>query len=170
MQKQHYFSVHLTTFHLSITQSPPNPLGRIQPNLLHHLPSWLGCVRATLFFCPSVRHPSICPSGYLPYHWAEFNQTCYMTSPDDKGVEEQVSPSIMLLATLAKSVGICDGAPWTAHSSIFLISPWKYMLLKMYVNCFARVIPMSNHNMFLWRNKKKLSIYISHQELVNCDI
>ena len=76
-------------------------------------PSWKGCARTTIFFracaCPNVavleqhyfsvymcvRRPSICPSCYLlQNHWAEFNHTCYMTSPHGKGVQEQVRPSI----------------------------------------------------------------------------
>ena len=61
---------------------------------------------------------SICPSLYLLLiHWAEFNQTCYMTSPHGKGVGEQVHTSVMLLDT---SVGILDGAPSTAHSNLIL--------------------------------------------------
>ena len=40
-----------------------------------------------------VNPPSIQPSAYLTCyllnHWVEFNQTCYMTSPHDKGVWEQ---------------------------------------------------------------------------------
>ena len=39
---------------------------------------------------PCVRRPSICPSRYLLLsHRAEFNQTCYITSPHGKGVREQ---------------------------------------------------------------------------------
>ena len=53
-----------------------------------------GCARATLFFhacvCACIRHLSIYPSCYfLLNHWAEFNQTCYITSPYGKGVPEQ---------------------------------------------------------------------------------
>ena len=33
--------------------------GRNSTNLLHHFPSWLGCARATLFFCSSVRPASV---------------------------------------------------------------------------------------------------------------
>ena len=43
-----------------------------------------------------------------------------MTSPHGMGAGEQVGSSVMLLATLAKSMGICDGAPLTAHSSCVL--------------------------------------------------
>ena len=32
---------------------------------------------------PYVRH------ALLQKHWAEFNQTCYITSPNGKGVQEQ---------------------------------------------------------------------------------
>ena len=86
VQEQHYFSVRPWSVHLSIKLSPPKPLGRIQPNLLHHFPSWLGCARATLFFhvsiCPCIRHPSICLSCYLLLNYrADFNQTCYITFP-----------------------------------------------------------------------------------------
>ena len=44
VREQHYFSVRssvcLSSVHLSVTLSPPKPLGRIQPKLLHHFPSW----------------------------------------------------------------------------------------------------------------------------------
>ena len=40
-----------------------------------------------------------------------------MTSRHGEGVGEQVQLSIMLLATLAKSVGICNGMPSTVHIS-----------------------------------------------------
>ena len=37
-----------------------------------------------------VRRPSTCPSRYLLLnHWAELNQTYYITSPHGKGVREQ---------------------------------------------------------------------------------
>ena len=75
-----YFSVRPSSVRLSVMLSPPKPQGRIQPNLLHHFPSWLGCYENNIIF-PSVRRPSICLSGYLLNHWAQFNQTCYMTSP-----------------------------------------------------------------------------------------
>ena len=65
-------NVHSTSLHLSVKLSPPKPLGGLQPNLLHHFPSWLGCARATLFFRPS---------GYLLNHCAEFNQTFYVWPP-----------------------------------------------------------------------------------------
>ena len=75
------------------------------------------------FLHSSIWCLSICPSCYLLLNqWAEFNQTCYMTSPHDKGVGEQVHLSIMLLATLAMSMGISNGAPSTVHSSFFLFS------------------------------------------------
>ena len=38
VQEQHFFSMHPSSVHLSVTLSPPKPLGGIQPNLLHHLP------------------------------------------------------------------------------------------------------------------------------------
>ena len=53
VRKQHFFSVCRSSVHLSIMLSP-KPLGGIQPNLLHHFPSWYGCARATLFFCSSL--------------------------------------------------------------------------------------------------------------------
>ena len=40
VRKQHFFSVRPSTVHLSVTPSSPKPLGGIQPNLLHHFPSW----------------------------------------------------------------------------------------------------------------------------------
>ena len=69
MREQYHFPVRPSSVHLSVTLSPPKPLGGIQPNLLHHFPSWLGYARATLFFRPSVRRPSICPPAYLLNYW-----------------------------------------------------------------------------------------------------
>ena len=85
--------------HLSVTLSPPKPLGGIQPNLLHHFPSCK--VREQHYF--SICPPSICPSRYLLLnHRAEFNQTCYITSPHGKVVQEQhyfsVFPSVLPLS------------------------------------------------------------------------
>ena len=72
----------------SIMLSPPKPQGGILPNLLQQL-----CKSNIIFcvcVCPCVCHHSICPSCYcLLNHWAEFNQTCYITSPHGKGVWEQ---------------------------------------------------------------------------------
>ena len=96
VREQHYFSVRPSSIHLSVTLSPKS-LVRIQPNLLHHFPSWLGCAKATLFFHPSI-HPTFVHLSIrlLLNPWAEFNQTCYMTSPHGKGVGEQVCPSVIL--------------------------------------------------------------------------
>ena len=55
---------------------------------------------SNIFFRPS----GVRPTGYHLNHSAESNQTCYMTSPHGKDVEEQVCLSIMLLTTLAKFV------------------------------------------------------------------
>ena len=60
--EQHYFSLGPLSVHMSITLPPPKPLSGVQPNLLHYFPSWLGCGRATSFFCLSVWHLFICPS------------------------------------------------------------------------------------------------------------
>ena len=44
---------------------------------------------------PCVCHPPICPPRYLlQNHWAEFNQTCYMTFPHGKGVRAQYNFSV----------------------------------------------------------------------------
>ena len=90
-REQYYFSVCLSgcpsSVHLSVTLSPPKPLGRIQPNAAS-LPLMVRVCEATFF--PCVRRPSICLSRYLLLnHLAEFNQTCYITSPHGKGVREQ---------------------------------------------------------------------------------
>ena len=45
--------------------------------------------------CPPA-HPSACLSICLLNYWAEFNQTCYMTSPHGKGVLEQNYFSVCL--------------------------------------------------------------------------
>ena len=86
VREQHYFSVRPSNVHLSVALSPPKPLGGIQPNLLHHFPSHGKGMREQHYF--SVR-PSIWPSCYLLNHRAEFNQTCYITSPHRYGVREQ---------------------------------------------------------------------------------
>ena len=55
----------------------------------------------------SVRPASVhlSPSHYLPLnHWAEFNQTCYMTSPHDKGVREQYYFSVRRLSVWRQSI------------------------------------------------------------------
>ena len=60
-----------------------------------------------------------------------------MTSPHGKGMREQagpsvcssIRPSVMLLASLATSVGICYGAPSTAHSSLYFQVEFLYTLL-----------------------------------------
>ena len=48
-----------------------------------------------------------------------------MTSPHGKGAGERVNPtvrwSVMLSASLATRVGICDGVPSTGHSSFIII-------------------------------------------------
>ena len=40
VREQHYFSVSPCVCCPSVTLSPSKPLGRTQPNLLHHFPSW----------------------------------------------------------------------------------------------------------------------------------
>ena len=50
------------------------------------------CESNIIFLCvhASICCPSICLSHYLLLnHWAEFSQTCYITSPHGKGVREQ---------------------------------------------------------------------------------
>ena len=70
---------------------------------------------------------------------------------------EQVCPSLMLLATLAMSLGICDGTPSTAHSSftLFFFSG-KHIVGTCTINnkCLGEVLSMSTHTIFLWRNNK----------------
>ena len=59
----------LSCIHLFVTLSTKQ-LGGIQPNVLHHFPSWNGCARATLFFYASVRpcgrHLSVTLSHHKP--------------------------------------------------------------------------------------------------------
>ena len=62
-----------------------------------------------------------------------------MTFPHGKGVREQerVCPSVLLfvmfLATLAQNLGIWDGVPSTAYSSI-------YLLLFYFIHFFFQII------------------------------
>ena len=45
---------------------------------------------SNIFFFLCICRPSLCPSRYLLLNlWVEFNQTCYITSPHGKGVQEQ---------------------------------------------------------------------------------
>ena len=105
VREQHYFSVRPSFVHLSVTLSPPRPLGGIQPNLLE---------RHYFSVRQSVRPASVHLSVKLSSKPLGGNyQTCCMISPHGKGVGEQVRPSVMLLATLANSAGICDGMPTT---------------------------------------------------------
>ena len=92
VREQQYFSVQPPSVHLSITLSP-KPVDGIQSNSLHHFPHMVRLCESNIIF-PCIHYPSICPSNYLVLnHWAEFNQTCYMTSPHGKSVQEPVSLS-----------------------------------------------------------------------------
>ena len=144
--------MHPVSVQLSVTLSPPKPLGRIQPNLLHHFPlmvrvyeRWLGCMRAILFFhvsvCPCIHHPSICLSHYLLInHWAEFNQTCYIISPSWLGC---------MRAILFFHVSVC---PCIHHPSICLS---HYLLLNHLVEFNQTWPPLME---WLWESK---SIHLS---------
>ena len=105
--KQRYFAMCPLSVHLSIMLSPHKPLGGIQPNVLAtSLPLMIKVCESNIFFL-CVHCPSICPSPYLLLtHWAEFNQTCFITSPHGKGVQEQhyfsmLPSSIHLSVTLS---------------------------------------------------------------------
>ena len=74
--EENYLSMPLSV-HLSSTLSPPKLLGRIQT---HSITSPHGKGESNIIFL-CVLPPSICLSSYLLNHWAEFNQTCYITSP-----------------------------------------------------------------------------------------
>ena len=91
VREQHHFSMRPSFVHLSVTLSPAISQGGIQLNLLHHSPPMVGVLKSNIIFpCPCVRRPSIClPCYLLLNHWAEFNHTCYITSPRVKGVREQ---------------------------------------------------------------------------------
>ena len=76
VREHYYFYIRPPSVYLSVTLSPPKSLNGIQPNLLHHFPSWSACARAALCFHLSVRCLSICPSRYLHLNnWTVFNQT-----------------------------------------------------------------------------------------------
>ena len=64
-----------------------------------------------------IQRPSICSSCYLLLnHWAEFNETCHMTSPHGMGVREQhyfsVCPSM------------CPGCMTSCLSHSLLLNQW----------------------------------------------
>ena len=165
----------------SVTLFPPKLLGGIQPNLLHdfspvvrvwynkfifHSAScdlWVGLKgHCILFVSLSVFHLLRC---LLLNHWVEINQTCYMTSPHDKGMQEQhvfpmfaVCLSVIPLhvSTLVQSVGICDGVPSTAQSS------FSYFFIRTYVvgthkKRLVKVLLMSTHNICFHEELEKLS-------------
>ena len=109
------FFVRSSSVHLSVTLSPPKPLGGIQPNLLHHFPSLLGCFESNIIF-PCVRRPSICSSRYLLLnHWAECNQTCYITSPHGWGVRDNI---------IFPCVRSCVSRPSTCLLRYLLLNHW----------------------------------------------
>ena len=59
------------------------------------IPTLFWKVMGILWTAPSVcltDHPSVCPLCYLLLlnHWAEFHETCYITSPHGKGVQENI--------------------------------------------------------------------------------
>ena len=60
--QQHYFSERPSSVHLSVTLSPPKPLGGNQPNLLAYMtsPNGKGMRKQHYFF--SVRPSGVCPS------------------------------------------------------------------------------------------------------------
>ena len=88
--EHHYFSMHPLSIHPSFMQSPPKPLGGIQPNLPHHFSLMVRVCESNILFS-YVHCPSICLCCYLLLnHWADFNQTCCMTSLHGKGVQKQV--------------------------------------------------------------------------------
>ena len=164
-----------SSVYLSVTLSPPKPLGRIWPKKFSTLlPFIVRVCESNIIFlcihlsvCPSVRHiisfkttrrnstklatslalrarvcksniiflcvcpsiirPSICPSCYLLLNpLAEFNRTCYISSPHCKGVREQhyffVHPlSIHLCITLSSPI-----TGWNSTKLTTSLSPhWK---------------------------------------------
>ena len=59
-----------------------------------------------------VYHASVCPSHYLLNHWAEFNQTCYITSPHGKDVRKQHYFSVPLsVHGFLICPSVCHAAP-----------------------------------------------------------
>ena len=91
-------SVRLSSLHLSVKLSPSKQLGGIQPKLATLHPAMVRVYESNIIF-PCVRRPTICPSHYLLLnHWAELNQTCFITSSHGKDVREQhyfsVRPSV----------------------------------------------------------------------------
>ena len=89
------FSVHssvcLSSVHLSVMISPLKPLGGIQPNLLHHFPHGKGGREQHSFSARPSVYLSVTSISvtHLLNHWAEFYQTCFITSPHGKGMREQ---------------------------------------------------------------------------------
>ena len=81
-------SVVRASVHLSVTLSPPKPLGVVEVNQTCYIifPHGKG-VREQHCFRASVVHMSVTLSPPKPL--AEFNQTCFIISPLGKGVREQ---------------------------------------------------------------------------------
>ena len=113
---------------------------------------------ATLFFPsahPCVRRPSICPSRCLLKYWVIFNQTCYITSPVDKGVREHhyffpsVCPCVHLSVTLSPP----------KLESIKLVTPFVLMVRL----CESNIIFLCIHPPV----RRCLSIYPSRYLLLN---
>ena len=114
-----FLCVRPSSVHLSVTLSPPKPLGGIQLATSQPLMVRV-CMSNIIFTC--VRRPFIClsvtlsppkPLGGKKTKLATWPPVMVMVSKS-----KPVHPSVMLLAT---SVEICDGATSTAHSSFVIV-------------------------------------------------
>ena len=117
VREQHYFSVRPSSFHLCIMLISTLTTGRNSTKLATSLPIMVR-VCETLFFLPASIHLSVTPSPPKPLGGTTKRVTW---PPITLRVWESVCPSVMLVATLATNMGICGGAPSTAHSSLFLL-------------------------------------------------
>ena len=93
--------IFLCARHLSISSKP---LGGLQSNLLFlHFPLTVRVCESNIIFCACIIHQYIGRSRFLLNNWAEFNQTCYMSSSLVRVCKSNLSPSVYLSVSHAIS-------------------------------------------------------------------
>ena len=136
-------SVRLSSIYLSVMLSPLN-----STKLATSLPLMVRVCKSNIFFCAFV----VRSSRYLLLnHWAEFSQTCYITFPHGKGVQEQHYFSVHLLS-VHLSIMLSPPKPQgRIQPTCYITSPHSkgvkeqhYFLVCPSVVCPSGICPSSN--------------------------
>ena len=153
MREQHYFSVR-PSFRASVVRPSvrlaisSKTIWRNSTKLASSNPRMVRVCESKLFFqCvrPSVRR-SICLSRYLLLNCkAEFNQTCFITSPHGKGVREQhyfsVCPSVHASGVVHLSITVISE---TTGRNVTKLKPRLHALslpLEVYLPLGVKICP-----------------------------